>query len=834
MIRTVVFISCLLFVTKCVQSQNYIQQYPINAIIDNAGNQNRIIFSVYDSVLASIQYYFTPYYPSNLLISNNGGAFVGYKQQYSSPADSAFGYITYDHLIHQFSAFEQFHSAPLSYSIQIHANDAGLRYVNYFNNPAGVLHQTIVTKYDFNQKNWIVDVTYPVQEFGVSNISMWAMTLEKSDLQIGVGTIGIFDPAIYSIEYAYVGCFFAFDSWTDDYFVPDPGPCEKFSVYAYNSYLHSWNSFHETIDSHGAMYKGIFHAILHHAPFHNHFGYYDEFLNEWKRDTLDHELNGIIRIKDRIITFVDSTTAGTKVHFRTYDFNSHSFIKDSINAPLVSNLSLQNGTVQWNDSTGTHIRGYNDSLGWGNYPTTIVPQFYLTDLYAQTGLPIIHVRDYTIGTDNVVFDFGDGTTSINNGHVLWHQYNGAGPFTVSVSNISGTASQSQSISFPCFITYNKQNSCSQICNGSIELIPPSTSTQYSLIWNTGDTLTTLDSLCPGNYIYTFTDTSGCIESDTIQITAPTINVVTNHMCADECIGNIAVSYTEGLPQTTYLWNTGETVPYLSGLCAGTYTLIVTSANQCIDTISATVDSSFTMSATVVSPNCYNFNYGSSITINASGGQPPYEYFWPALQWNSNPLVNEGAGVFELYLSDHTGCTDTFMITVPDPPQIVITSTSVNPSCAGCSDGIIALNILNATPPYNITWSPNFGTLSGDSIINLKAGIYFIEVTDVNSCVKYFHDTLFVAVDINEIPAYENVSILPNPASDKIMINFNSPLTVDCEISIHDALGQVMLKEKIIRGVTQTEIDISHFSSSIYFIEISGGGSNWYRNTLIKY
>ncbi|MBK9422652.1 MAG: hypothetical protein IPN54_00655 [Bacteroidetes bacterium] len=168
-------------------------------------------------------------------------------------------------------------------------------------------------------------MTYPVQEFGVSNISMWAMTLEKSDLQIGVGTIGIFDPAIYSIEYAYVGCFF--DSWTDDYFVPDPGPCEKFSVYAYNSYLHSWNSFHETIDSHGAMYKGIFHAILHHAPFHNHFGYYDEFLNEWKRDTLDHELNGIIRIKDRIITFVDSTTAGTKVHFRTYDFNSHSFIK---------------------------------------------------------------------------------------------------------------------------------------------------------------------------------------------------------------------------------------------------------------------------------------------------------------------------------------------------------------------------------------------------------------------------------------------------------------------------------------------------------------------------
>ncbi|MBK7971252.1 MAG: hypothetical protein IPK08_21260 [Bacteroidetes bacterium] len=36
---------------------------------------------------------------------------------------------------------------------------------------------------------WMGCIQY--REFGVSNISMWAMTLEKSDLQIGVGTIGI-------------------------------------------------------------------------------------------------------------------------------------------------------------------------------------------------------------------------------------------------------------------------------------------------------------------------------------------------------------------------------------------------------------------------------------------------------------------------------------------------------------------------------------------------------------------------------------------------------------------------------------------------------------------
>ena len=833
MIRIVVFISCMLFVTKCVQSQNYIQQYPINAIIDNAGNQNRIIFSVYDSVLASYQYYFTPYYQTNLQVSNSDGAFVGYNAISPGPTDSVFGFITYDHFLHQFAAVEKFHSDPMYPGAWIAANDAGIIYEKLFDT-VDDKHQTTVEKYELNQHLWKKLSTFIDPDWSMGSISMWAMAFTSSDLQIGDGYLTIFDPSISTYKSASVGCYFNGSSMVDDYFKSGSGPCENDGIYAYNSMLHTWNKYAANNTSYGRMHKGIFNTWTTMAPFHNYFAYYDEPLNSWQTDTLFHPLNDTIIIKDRIISFIDSTINGTSVHFKTYDLVTHSFKIDSISAPGANSLAIQDGTVSWNDLNGSHIRGYNDSLGWGNYPTTIVPQFYLTDLYAQTGLPIIRVRNYTIGTDSIVYDFGDGITSVNNGHVLWHQYNGPGPYTVTISDQTGAFSSSQTKSFPCYVTSAIENSCGQLCNGSIEIFPPSFSTNYSLVWNTGSTSTILDSLCAGSYIYTFTDSSGCVKTDTIEISEPFIDVITNPTCIDNCTASIAVSYTEGPSQTSYLWNTGDTLPYLSNLCPGNYSLTITSANQCIDTLSVTIDSSFTMTSAIISPYCYNSGNGSSITINTSGGVPPFQCYWPFIGWATNPLIDEGAGTFELYLSDFTGCTDTFLITVPNPPQIVFTGLSTDPSCSSCSDGIIALNIVNATPPYNITWTPNIGTLSGDSIFNLPVGPYKITVTDSNSCVRVYRDTLNFFVNINEHVLNDILTLAPNPASDKVTINFKTSLLSNCSLQINDALGKAIINKEIIAGTIQTEIDISELPPAIYFVNIKGIGFNYYRSKLVKY
>lgn len=834
MSRILLSLSFIFLTFQVVQSQNYIQQYPINAIVDNAGNQNRVIFSVYDSVLASIQYCFTPYYETDLLIKNNNGAFVSYNAIGTGIADSIFGYITYDHFLHQFAAVENYHSDPDDPGAFMSANNAGILYIRIFDAPWDEYKFT-VDKYDLNQHSWKSTSTHTDPDWSMGSIGMWSMVFTKSDLQVGEGNLLVFDPALASIVGNNVGCFFAFDILTDDYYKSDSGPCENDGIYAYNSMLHTWKYYAPSNNgSYGNMYKGIFNTWTTSAPFHHYFAYYDEPLNSWQTDTLFHRLNDTIIIKDRIISFIDSTVNGTSVHFKTYDLVTHSFKKDSISAPGANSLAIQDGTVSWNDVNGSHIRGYNDSLGWGNYPTTVVPQFYLTDLYAQTGLPIIRVRNYTIGTDSIVYDFGDGITSVNNGHVLWHQYNGPGPYTVTISDQTGAFSSSQTKTFPCYVTRTIENSCGQLCNGSIEIFPPSFSTNYSLVWNTGNTSTVLDSLCAGSYIYTFTDSSGCVKTDTIVISEPSINVITHPTCVDNCTGSIAVSYTKGPSQTSYLWNTGDTLPYISNLCPGTYWLTITSANQCIDTLSVTIDSSFTMTPTISSPYCYNESAGSSITINTTGGVPPFQCYWPFWGWVTNPLIDEGAGTFALYLSDFTGCTDTFLITVPNPPQIAITGLSTDPSCSSCSDGIIALNIVNAIPPYNITWTPNIGTLSGDSIINLPVGPYKITVTDSNSCIRVYRDTLNFFVNINEHMLNDIIILAPNPASDKVTINFNTSLLNNCSLQINDALGKALINKEIYAGTTQTEIDISNLPPAIYFVNIKGKGFNYYRSKLVKY
>ena len=91
----------------------------------------------------------------------------------------------------------------------------------------------------------------------------------------------------------------------------------------------------------------------------------------------------------------------------------------------------------------------------------------------------------------------------------------------------------------------------------------------------------------------------------------------------------------------------------------------------------------------------------------------------------------------------------------------------------------------------------------------------------------------VLVEIEENPDFGySFSVFPNPVTDKIVINNDS---FDDEISLKlvDVLGREMLsKEKITSS--QTELNIRHFNSGIYFVELYNRmGTLLYRNKFIK-
>ncbi|MBK7389015.1 MAG: hypothetical protein IPI23_08080 [Bacteroidetes bacterium] len=110
---------------------------------------------------------------------------------------------------------------------------------------------------------------------------------------------------------------------------------------------------------------------------------------------------------------------------------------------MLQGLSINNGTVSWNDGIGLNTKGYIMGSGWGNYATAAFPYFHLSTFYHE-GQPMIHVRNYSIGSDSVYYDFGDGAQTIMPYfHTKWHYYSQPGVYNVCLYSADGSLSSCQ-------------------------------------------------------------------------------------------------------------------------------------------------------------------------------------------------------------------------------------------------------------------------------------------------------------------------------------------------------------------------------------------------------
>ena len=91
--------------------------------------------------------------------------------------------------------------------------------------------------------------------------------------------------------------------------------------------------------------------------------------------------------------------------------------------------------------------------------------------------------------------------------------------------------------------------------------------------------------CGGDANYTFSATLSCIQCGT-----PTASVVQHESCPGDANGEVTVSMNGGNPPFSYSWNTTpvQNTQTATGLSAGTYTVTVTDADQCVVTASARI------------------------------------------------------------------------------------------------------------------------------------------------------------------------------------------------------------------------------------------------------
>nr|MBP6732298.1 T9SS type A sorting domain-containing protein [Chitinophagales bacterium] len=203
------------------------------------------------------------------------------------------------------------------------------------------------------------------------------------------------------------------------------------------------------------------------------------------------------------------------------------------------------------------------------------------------------------------------------------------------------------------------------------------------------------------------------------------------------IVSFSANVSNATGQLSYFWNFGNGSssnlpnPQQVYNAPGTYQvyLQVTDSNGCTAGGNTTIlVNNLITSVSSTNATCFAANNGS-VTVVATGGQPPYSYFW------SNGMVgqvgsNLSAGTYSLTVTDAAGCSASAMATLTEPTQLTAATTVINESTTGSCDGSIVLTVNGGTPPYTFLWSNNATTAN---ITNLCAGTYTATISDANAC-----------------------------------------------------------------------------------------------------
>jgi hypothetical protein len=178
-----------------------------------------------------------------------------------------------------------------------------------------------------------------------------------------------------------------------------------------------------------------------------------------------------------------------------------------------------------------------------------------------------------------------------------------GNYTVVITDANGcTANPIVTVNaFNCVISAQSNTtnvSCFGGNNGTATVSVLGGAAPFAYNWSNSANTATATNLGAGTYTVTILDNNNCNISASVTITQPSALVpaltsVTNPLCPNETTGIINMITTGGTPPYTYLWNNGALTEDLSGVMAGTYTVVATDGNTCTASAQVTVNSNDT-------------------------------------------------------------------------------------------------------------------------------------------------------------------------------------------------------------------------------------------------
>ena len=319
----------------------------------------------------------------------------------------------------------------------------------------------------------------------------------------------------------------------------------------------------------------------------------------------------------------------------------------------------------------------------------------------------------------------------------------AGNYTVSVTDNTGCSSMATvQITEPLPISpliITLPTTCG-VSNGTAFASATGGTQPYIYKWFPGNLPgDTVKNLSATTYIVTIVDAKGCTTTGQAIIgpsTSPSANVIAVSTTCNTNNGRASVTVSNGTAPYSYLWMPGNyTTTNITNLSPGIYTVMVTDAKSCKNSISGFVKPSTTPIIRSISPVdalCSGKASGSASAV-VTGGVLPYTYNWSngVQTFTTSSLLNVGAGIYQLTVSDSASCADTKTTTIsePQPMQFAISTT---PTSCGLKNALAWANVIGGTAPYTFVWSS--GSI-GDTATNLGGGGASVDVTDGNGCMQ---------------------------------------------------------------------------------------------------
>jgi len=297
-----------------------------------------------------------------------------------------------------------------------------------------------------------------------------------------------------------------------------------------------------------------------------------------------------------------------------------------------------------------------------------------------------------------------------------------------------------------------------------------------------------------------------------------VNSSTPASCFGACDGSVNVS-SLGLPPFTYSWQPGgQTVQNPNDLCAGSHTVTMLDANSCQSTATVTITQPniLTANSSTTNGSCYN-SCDATASTQATGGTPPYFYNWSNGD-NTQTADSLCPGTYTVTVTDINGCATSSSVTVTEPPQMAVASTSTDASCLTCNDGTATAVATGGTPGYTYIWSNGQTTQTATGLL---PGSYTVCVTDQNSCTLC--DTVIVdaATGIFTTSRDYGVTVYPNPSYNHVNIEMLvAPAAAKVRVALFDVTGKSVLVEEYtaMRGNIRV-LNVDQLPPGVYMLEL---------------